>query len=328
MKFSVVIPLYNKALYLQRALDSVLAQTVQDFEIVVVDDGSTDDGANLVRAYQDPRIRLIQQANAGAAAARNRGVAESNADLIAFLDADDQWDQDFLEQIYFLTEEYPTAGLFATSYRISDGTKTQYPQISELAIPLCGHGILDNYLKVVLGPAPFFTSSTVARKEILQKVGGFPVGIALGEDLDTWLRIYLHSTIAFMYVHPVIYFTALSSSASAGYVQEIWFSPIQTAQEFLSSDFCTSGLAADIQEYIAHCELQLAKSKIYHHRHEQARTHLLNIKKTERYRFERNLWIFWTFMPDTVTRMAFHTKAFFRKFRSRFEEPARARSRS
>jgi glycosyltransferase involved in cell wall biosynthesis len=315
MKFSVVIPLYNKALYIQRSLDSVLAQTVQDFEIIAVDDGSTDHSADLVRGFTDPRIRLVQQTNAGVSAARNRGVAESNADLIAFLDADDQWNNNVLEQISFLTEKYPAAGLFATSYRMFNGIDIQYPQIRNLAIPVGGHGILKDYLNVMLGPPPFYTSSTVVKREILEKVGCFPVGVAHGEDLETWLRIYLHSAIAFLYSHPVVYFTGLPGSAAQGWAQETDFAPTLTAEKYLNSGSCPPEVMVGLQEYIAYYEMQIAKAQIFRGKHQQARRHLFRIKKTERYYYEKIWWIFWTFLPNGVTQTAFQVKKYFRQIR-------------
>jgi len=83
---SIIIPLYNKGKYIARALDSVFAQTYQDFEAIVVDDGSTDYGPDIVRKHDDPRLRLIQQANAGPGSARNRGIKETTAPYLAFLD--------------------------------------------------------------------------------------------------------------------------------------------------------------------------------------------------------------------------------------------------
>lgn len=94
---SVIIPLYNKGKYIVRALDSVFAQTYQDFEVIVVDDGSTDNGLEIVQQYRDSRLRLIRQANAGPGAARNRGLKASKAPFVAFLDADDEWLPEFLE---------------------------------------------------------------------------------------------------------------------------------------------------------------------------------------------------------------------------------------
>ncbi|NIA10441.1 MAG: glycosyltransferase, partial [Nitrospiraceae bacterium] len=117
-KVSAVIPLYNKAPYIQRALRSVLAQIFQDFEIIVIDDGSTDDGAQIVKSIPDKRIRLIQQENAGVSAARNRGIKEAKGDLIAFLDADDAWKSEFLETILRLKKKFPEAGAYATAYEM------------------------------------------------------------------------------------------------------------------------------------------------------------------------------------------------------------------
>ena len=102
---SVVIPLYNKAPYIDRALRSVLAQTFQDFEVIIVDDGSTDGGAKIVKSTTDKRIKLIQQKNSGVSAARNRGIQESKSKLIAFLDADDEWKSRFLEVILRLRKK-------------------------------------------------------------------------------------------------------------------------------------------------------------------------------------------------------------------------------
>ena len=106
VRVSVIIPLYNKAPYVRRALDSVAAQTFTDFEVIVVDDGSTDGGAELVAAYGDSRVRLLRQANAGPGAARNRGIAEARGDILAFLDADDVWLPVFLEESMRLLDRY------------------------------------------------------------------------------------------------------------------------------------------------------------------------------------------------------------------------------
>jgi len=94
---SVIVPLHNKGRYIGRALNSVFAQTYKDFQVVVVDDGSIDDGPDIVRKYRDRRLRLIQQANAGPGAARNRGIRETTGRYVAFLDADDEWLPDFLK---------------------------------------------------------------------------------------------------------------------------------------------------------------------------------------------------------------------------------------
>ncbi len=120
MQFSVVIPLYNKSQYINRALNSVLFQSIQDFEIVVIDDGSVDGGGDLVRKYADQRIRLIRQENQGASAARNNGYRVTRSEFVAFLDADDEWKPGFLEKIKELVEKFPNCGAFGTSFEIID----------------------------------------------------------------------------------------------------------------------------------------------------------------------------------------------------------------
>lgn len=116
---SVVMPLFNKVRHIKRALDSVLAQTYRDFEVIVVDDGSTDGSENVVEQYTDPRVRLVHREHIsswGGHAARNLGIAESRADLIAFLDADDEWLPDYLQTIMSLIGRFPGAAAWSTTY--------------------------------------------------------------------------------------------------------------------------------------------------------------------------------------------------------------------
>lgn len=115
---SVIIPLYNKEREIGDTLRSVLAQTLQPTEIVVVDDGSTDGSADAVRAIASPLVKLVTQANAGVCAARNRAIAESTGDLIALLDADDTWEPGFLEEIASMAAEFPGCGIYSTAFNI------------------------------------------------------------------------------------------------------------------------------------------------------------------------------------------------------------------
>jgi glycosyltransferase involved in cell wall biosynthesis len=195
-RISVVIPLYNKKRYVARAIDSVLRQTFQDFEIIVVDDGSTDGSAGVVRGFSDPRIRLIQQENAGVSAARNRGVREARHDLVAFLDADDRYKDSFLAQILRLRERYPQAGAYATNveYIVKGGEA----RLVTRGLP-GKDSLLDlrSFITLCLNSCPVYSSAIAVTKEVLERAGGFPVGVRYAEDLDTWLRIVAVSPIAF-----------------------------------------------------------------------------------------------------------------------------------
>ena len=114
---SIVVPLYNKASYILRCLKSIQRQTFTDFEVIVVNDGSTDGSGDLAAGLRDPRFTVTHQDNQGSGAARNRGIALAQAGLIAFLDADDTWDENFLAAIAGLAKEFPEAGVFASGYR-------------------------------------------------------------------------------------------------------------------------------------------------------------------------------------------------------------------
>ena len=118
---SVVVPLFNKRDEVGATLRSVLAQTLPPVEIVVVDDGSTDGSAEVVRAIGSPLVRLLVQSNAGVCVARNRAVAEARGDYIAFLDADDCWEPGYLAEIAALIAEFPGCGIYSTAFWVLDG---------------------------------------------------------------------------------------------------------------------------------------------------------------------------------------------------------------
>lgn len=197
-RISVVIPLYNKAAYVQCAIESVLAQGEGVLEVVVVDDGSTDDSAAKVEALHNPKIRLVKKPNGGVSSARNRGIEVARGEFVAFLDADDVYLPGFIDEVLNLIERFPVAGVYATSYsrRWPDGL------------------ILDNYLprsidasdaKIVQNPfkawsrASFFhVGSLCVRRDIFfQRDIFFPVGENIGEDQDVIFRLFESGEIAF-----------------------------------------------------------------------------------------------------------------------------------
>ena len=193
--FSVVIPLFNKETEIARAIQSVLAQSYRDSEIVVVDDGSTDEGASVVEGIDDPRIHLIRQSNGGVSAARNRGIAAARADLVAFLDADDEWLPDFLSTIASLFGAYPQAGACATAFFIDKGRGHVHgSRTSGLPRPPWA-GIIPDYFRTA--PGVVWSSAVAVRRNVFGAVGGFREGFHRGEDLDMWMRIAVRFDIAY-----------------------------------------------------------------------------------------------------------------------------------
>jgi len=186
--FSIIIPLYNKEKYIFQTLQSVLNQTFQEFEIIIVDDGSTDSSLLETKKINDTRVRIVTQKNAGVSAARNRGLKEAKYDLIAFLDADDDWLPNHLEEIIKLKNEFAGCKVFATNYKIIDSNKTERFPINTTVLNIDGErGILNDYFDSATKTAPPLWSSAIAvDKKTFNEIGNFPVGIRLGEDLLVW----------------------------------------------------------------------------------------------------------------------------------------------
>jgi glycosyltransferase involved in cell wall biosynthesis len=194
---SIVIPLYNKEKQIADTLRSVFNQTFQDFEIVIVNDGSTDHSIEIVKRFDDKRIRIIEQENQGVSVARNTGIQAARYDYIAFLDADDEWDADYLDSIIHLIQQYPQAAIYATAYRAKDeNNKLQNIRLNHLTFT--DTGILDNYFQVsATSSPPLWTSAVSVRKKSLLDIGLFPEGIGSGEDLITWARLAVKNKIAY-----------------------------------------------------------------------------------------------------------------------------------
>ena len=187
---AVVIPAYNAGLYLPRAIDSVLAQTYRDYQIFVIDDGSTDDTPNVLDAYAG-RIVSVRQPHAGAAAARNRGIRLSNNPYVAFLDADDEWLPTKLEQQIAVLKQDPDFGMVYSDCS-TDGTGPfSGPHFARVGVPPSGR-----VFQQLLQGCTVHTPTVLARRGCLECVGPFDQSLRVGEDYNMWLRIAASSDIA------------------------------------------------------------------------------------------------------------------------------------
>ena len=210
---SVVIPLYNKEKEIACTLRSVLAQTSQPLEIIVVDDGSTDGSAARVEEIGSPLIRLIQQENRGVSAARNRAMQEACGEYAALLDGDDTWEPGYLAEIERLIAAYPGCGAYATSFNVDDGhhlTPGDTPQTE---------GVVDFFTEA-LSHYVLIPSSTTLRRKPALSLGGFPEGMRMGEDQYLWTKLARTSPVCFSPARLVRYSKAASNRSAAIYRPE------------------------------------------------------------------------------------------------------------
>ena len=205
MHVSVVIPLYNKEPYVRRALESIAAQTFGDYEVIVVDDGSTDEGARVVEEFArestaGARLRLVSQPNAGPGAARNRGLAEARGRFAAFLDADDEWLPEFLSEGVKLLDASNAAAVTFNYYEFPSGASREEMWRAR--------GLKEGVFKLQPDTPPVLAvaalafmspCTTLARAEVLRRFGGFYERdrCVYAEDAHLWLKVLLNEPVHF-----------------------------------------------------------------------------------------------------------------------------------
>ena len=251
-KISVIIPLYNKGPYVARAIESVLKQTIQNFDIIVIDGGSHDDGPKSVKDFNDSRIHFIVQSGKGVSNARNEGVHFSKNEYIAFLDADDEWMPKHLETIQRLIEKFPKAGMFTTTYKnqTAEG-KLQWANYK--CIPDAPwEGLLPDYFKSgALGAYPVWTSVVVIPRKIFHEMGGFPEGYWFGEDADLFGKIALKYKVAFSREFGGIYHYDASNRACDRKIPPDYQEPfVRTARAALMNGEVSQELTESLIDYI------------------------------------------------------------------------------
>ncbi len=192
---SVVIPLYNKEKNIRTTLQSVLEQSYRDFELVVVNDGSTDGGVDIVQEemVKCHNIRLINQKNKGVSAARNRGICEAKGDYVALIDGDDIWYKDCLKELVRMTQDFPDAAMCGVNFICKDNGKDI---LIDQGLPEGFRGYVKDYFSTSHNDL-FCSSSVILKREKIIKLGLFDERIKIAEDLDLWYRIILNYPVAF-----------------------------------------------------------------------------------------------------------------------------------
>ncbi len=198
--FSVVIPYYNKSKYIQRCLESVLNQTFQEFEVIVVNDGSTDGGLHFVSDTYSNKITVINQENKGVSTARNNGIQQAKYTFIAFLDADDCWHNQFLQKVKEVIDKEKDIKIIGTHYTRSkrflatDSGNLEYFKF-------------ENYFKSALRNTYFTSSSTIIASDFFKNNNGFNSALQKGEDIDVWIRAVHSGGNAFYIKSTLVYYS-------------------------------------------------------------------------------------------------------------------------
>lgn len=302
---SVVIPLFNKGNCIERAIRSILDQTSPCSEIVVVDDGSTDGGHRIIESFKDYRLRLFRQENQGPSAARNKGIEEAHGDLIAFLDADDEWKPWFLEVILGLWTKHSEAGAYATAYEVQDPDGYRYiPSYKEIP-PAPWEGIIPNYFRSLLYCYPVWTSAVTIRREVFDEVGRFVLCPGLGQDNELWARIALRYPIAFSWRIGAVYHKEAENRRCKTVFTTVFAS--DSFERAIRSQDVPPHILPDAREFLARAKLGAASRYIVNGQSKIARRILKSCKT--RHFFKRKFWWwFWSMLPHRLVIFAFHSK--------------------
>lgn len=210
---SVIIPLYNKEKSIRQTVFSVLEQSHSNFELIIIDDGSTDDSLSMVKQIEDNRIRVISKPNEGVSSARNCGIRSAKYDYLAFLDGDDLWSKAHLSTLVEMIGQKDTAdvGGFATSFYKSTVSKFEEKLVNTCEKPFL---VLD-YFDFMSTPENRFNSSTLlVKKTKIAEVGFFNTDLKYGEDVELWYRLFKKYSLVFNPIVTALYFVAAENRSS------------------------------------------------------------------------------------------------------------------
>jgi glycosyltransferase involved in cell wall biosynthesis len=266
---TAIIPTYNRAAEVCRAIDSVLAQTYRNIEVIVVDDGSTDDTQVRLQAYAG-RVRVVKQTNAGPGAARNHGVRLSSGDIVAFLDSDDVWLPPKLERQNSIMQR---AGgtipccLCNAIFRFTDGTEMASFDRAGFS-PRYGDGIWENVTEVLLNSFVLFNQTAAIRRDVFERLGGFDETFWCLEDHDLALRLSLEGGWGYTTEPLVIWLEGADGSLYKKAMQDevalstAWLKIHEKFRELVEKRKASHTLLHRVERELRHSQRQLKTAKL------------------------------------------------------------------
>lgn len=244
--FSVIIPYYKKRKFIERCLDAVLDQTFKDYEIIVIDDGSHDDIAELLEQNYSGKVTLIQQQNQGVSAARNAGISAATHDYIAFLDADDYWSPFYLEYNAEVISKEKDIKIIGSYY-------TRNKSLIEINPKSLSYFKFKNYFKEAIRNTYFTSSTTIINSVFFEENLGFNKNLKRGEDIDVWLRAVASGGNAVYIKNTIVYYSdedAHQATSSIGDVENTLVGTINTYYHPLLENKDNQDLSYFVSKYV------------------------------------------------------------------------------
>lgn len=308
--FSVILPTYNSACFLKQAIDSVLAQQEKDWELIVVDDGSTDETQQVLEEYRSwPRVRIIKQSNQGASVARNCGITVAEGEYITFLDADDLWREDHLTVMKKLIQRYPDAGLY--------GSFTQTELVNGKTITTCHYfqnhpetvyleDFFDEYRKDK-SVKMFTVITTCVSSRAVEKVGGFPIGCRIGEDLEFSLRVAAYFPVVLTRRITATYRKKNSQATKRKSFDPDW-SFFQGVKSLYDDPSISPNKKAHIKEVMEWFSMRRCRHYLIGGERGKAWAHLADMGKNPAMKKDRWLTYLLLFLPTPLVRRLFEVR--------------------
>jgi glycosyltransferase involved in cell wall biosynthesis len=305
MRFSIIIPAYNAEKFITRGVESVLKQNFEDFELLVVDDGSKDRTLELLKSINDERLVVISQANKGVSVARNAGISNAHGEFICFLDADDEYLPNHLEHLTGLITENPSRNFFATRFCVSLRTDS-----NDIIMPdTTGHvsyyeDVVREMLKIT---EMIWTGCVCIKREMFEKYGMFEPGVKLAEDTDMWKRVYVHSGIVYSDT-VTVQRNRDGSEATKYYTRSYEVDPLNRMPMFLSDDTILDNIKESLKKEYELTKLSVIRSYLVDGKKKEAKQRMSQVDKNRISKKRLMITYFCFYIPSAIIRLCLNIR--------------------